>query len=997
MTEEQVGNAHTASALTRELMLRDSLRAAGVGWWQVDLREDRMNWSDTLLAIFGVDESAVTGSYAQYRSFVHPEDGARVARADPVCRPTVDGDQGGELEYRIVRPDGGIRHVRERGEVRRDRNGSAVSAAGILYDVTEQRLAQLELARSTRALQMIRRCNTAVLRAQSESVLLEEVCRIAVDIGGYRMASVHFASDDPQRSLVLAGHAGHEAGYFSEVAISWSPERPEGNGPAGRAMRSGLAVEVTDVDTDPRYAPWAAAARKRGYRSVISLPLRSHEHNLGIFGLYSAEARGLAPAEIELLHELAEDLAFGIVGLRLKAERQRMIDTATMISHTASSSTGSAFFEKLLQALLRSLGAQAGFISADHTDAEGWISPICAVVDGAVLPHLRYALSGTPCEDIREGEDLVIERDVCVRYPRSSALAALGAQAYVGRGLFDSTGARIGTIFILYREPLRQRALAASMLRIFGERVVAEIVRQRDEGRVREQALLLDKAQDAIFVRTLDERVVYWNQGAQRLYGWSAAEVQDRCVLDFKVADAAAFRAASEQLRRDGEWLGELEEKCKDGSHVVVECRWTLVIGDDGAPQSILAINTNVTERKLAEARLAQSEARAAHAQKLESIGQLTGGIAHDFNNLLTVIIGNSEELSERLRDRPELATLARMVQSCGERGAELTSRLLAFARRQALEPKRIDLGEAVEGMLALIRRTLGEHIRIENFVDGGVWAVNVDPNQLGLAMLNLCINARDAMPDGGRLMIEIANVVIGEDYAGAGFDIATGEYVMIAITDTGCGIQTADLPRVFDPFFTTKAPGKGTGLGLSMVYGFTKQSGGNVKVYSEVGSGTVVKLYLPRAQDGSLGNCEQPGTIVPRRLEGDETILLVEDDDLVRGHAERLLEGLGYRVLVATNGPDALKIAGGEHAIDLLFTDVMMPGGMNGPQLALRVRELRPGLPVLYTSGYTENAIVHHARVDAGVNLLHKPYDRRALALKIRQTLGDNVSGADS
>ena len=970
-----------------EATLRKLQRVAGIGSWEVELESGRMTWSESMFSIFGADPASFAGTYAEYRSRVHAEDAARVQAASAASRSVADGGLL-DLEYRIVRPDGAVRTVHEHGEVTFDAAGKPVRAVGVVLDVTERRLTEAELTRTSRALQMLSRCNEAVIRAQDERTLLDEVCRVAVDVGGYRMASVLFAQDDTARTFRPVAHAGHEANYFAGITLSWAAERADGNGPAGRAMRSARAVMVADLAADPDCAPWAQAALERGYRSVVALPLKSADRPFGVFGLYSGEVRSIAPREVALLHELADDLAFGIAGLRVKAERQLLLETAMAISERASGSIGAAHFEKLLQALLLGLGADAGFIAGLSTEGASQMEAICAVIGGEVVPRFRYAVAATPCEDIRGHEELVIERDVCVAYPRAASLAKLQAQAYVGKNLLDADGERIGTMFILYRKPLAQRTLAVAMLRMFAARVAAEIVRQRDESRLRDQVLLLDQARDAIFVRTLDDRITYWNQGAQRLYGWMASEVLGRSVRDLKVADLPQFLEATQCLQRDGEWFGELEERTKDDRRVVVECRWSLLQGDGGAPLRVLAINTDITERKRTEKRLAESEVRAAHAQRMESIGQLTGGIAHDFNNLLTVIIGNSAELSEELRERPRLAEMAHMVATAGQRAAELTNRLLAFARRQALEPKRIEPPGVIEGMLAMLRRTLGENIEIKAITHPATWPVYIDPGQLELAILNLCINARDAMPEGGKLMIETANLTLDQEYAAADFEVTPGEYVMVAITDTGGGIPPGQLARVFDPFFTTKPSGKGTGLGLSMVYGFTKQSGGSVRIYSEVAVGTTVKLYLPRLRaEAAAARPRGPSPPQPEPR-GSAIILLVEDDALVRSHAARLLEDLGYRVIAAADGPEALAIAGGDRRIDLLFTDVMMPGGMNGPQLAEAVGRLRPNIAVLYTSGYTENAVVHHRRVDAGRPLLHKPYDRRALAEKIRHAL---------
>jgi nitrogen-specific signal transduction histidine kinase len=383
-----------------------------------------------------------------------------------------------------------------------------------------------------------------------------------------------------------------------------------------------------------------------------------------------------------------------------------------------------------------------------------------------------------------------------------------------------------------------------------------------------------------------------------------------------------------------------------------------------------------VTERRELEARLRQ-------AQRMEAVGQLTGGIAHDFNNLLTVIMGNAETLVERATN-PTDRSLAEMTMTAAERGSELTNRLLAFARRQALNPKAIDVDALVAGMDGLLRRTLGEHVEIVRVPRGDLWPAFVDASQLEGALLNLCINARDAMPEGGRLTIETANVALDDTYARNHEEVAPGNYVMIAVSDSGVGMSQGVAARAFEPFFTTKEVGKGTGLGLSMVHGFVKQSGGHVKIYSEEGHGTTVKLYLPRASEADeVAEGAASGAIEG----GSERVLLVEDDDQVRAHVAAQVAALGYRVVAVATGAEAL-VALEKEPFDLLFTDVVIPGGMNGPQLAREVQKRAPVIHVLFTSGYTENAIVHQGRLDPGVHLLNKPYRRSDLALKMRQAL---------
>lgn len=389
-----------------------------------------------------------------------------------------------------------------------------------------------------------------------------------------------------------------------------------------------------------------------------------------------------------------------------------------------------------------------------------------------------------------------------------------------------------------------------------------------------------------------------------------------------------------------------------------------------------------LAEREVAEEALRQS-------QKMEAVGQLTGGVAHDFNNLLTIITGNLD-IMLRAMDRGDEARVRRAIESAqkgADRAASLTQRLLAFSRRQPLAPKPIDVDQLVSGMSELLSRALGETISLEVVTTPGLWRVEADPNQLENCLINLAVNARDAMPGGGALTIETANTLLDESYSAAHAEVAPGQYVVIAVSDTGVGMSREVVARVFEPFFTTKEVGRGTGLGLSMVYGFVKQSGGHVKIYSEPGSGTTIKIYLPRlVSDVDPAECE--GETLQDGQGHDEVILVAEDDDDVRAYTAEILRELGYNVIEAPDGAAALAlIQQADQPIDLLFTDVVMPN-MSGQELAERAQAIRPGLKVLYTSGYTRNAIVHNGRLDAGVEMIAKPFTYQALSARVRQIL---------
>ena len=396
-----------------------------------------------------------------------------------------------------------------------------------------------------------------------------------------------------------------------------------------------------------------------------------------------------------------------------------------------------------------------------------------------------------------------------------------------------------------------------------------------------------------------------------------------------------------------------------------------------------------------------EAESTLRQAVKMEAVGLLSGGVAHDFNNLLTIIIGNLDTMKRQLAKLADLepareiaGKLSKSLDAAlrgAQSSAELTHRLLAFSRRQALEPARLDVNRLVAGMLEMLRRTLGSDISIETVLGAGLWPALADAHQLENVLLNLALNGKAAMPDGGCLTIETANTYLDDAYVRSFGDVKAGQYVVVCVTDTGSGIAKDILDRVFEPFFTTKPPGEGSGLGLAMVHGFVKQSGGHVRIYSEEGHGTTVKIYLPRllqAEEVSAVPAARPieDTTVPRARQS-ETILVVEDNGGVRDYAKVVLSELGYRVLEAGDANEALRLLAA-NSVDLLFTDVVLPGPMTGRALADKASKMRPGLPILFTTGYTRNAIVHRGRLDADVHLLNKPFTQQDLVRKIRELL---------
>ena len=503
---------------------------------------------------------------------------------------------------------------------------------------------------------------------------------------------------------------------------------------------------------------------------------------------------------------------------------------------------------------------------------------------------------------------------------------------------------------------------------------------------------IMDHTPVYVFVKDLAGRYTFINRAAER---WTSARskpeigmtpqdfLSERAARDVSAADRKVVESKSPVQR-------ELVMETAKGRQTLVSVKFPL-FDATGAVSGVGTIVTDITDQKQAEAQLAQ-------AQRMEAIGQLTGGIAHDFNNMLTAILLNAEVLAAQVQNE-SLRQLAEAMRLAAEHGADLTARLLAFGRRQTLVPKPTDVNALLGDMSPLLQRTLGEHIEIKLLRGANLWSATIDRGQLESAVLNLAVNARDAMPDGGRLTIETGNAELDEGYVAMNPDVRPGQYVLVAVSDTGAGMSSEVMARAFEPFYTTKEVGKGTGLGLSMVYGFVKQSEGHARIYSEVGVGTVVRLYLPRSKE-VVTTTPAPAAMPPTLPTGTETILLVEDDALVRSYATAQLGVLGYKVVSAESARQAIEAIERGCAPDLLFTDMIMPGGMNGRELADQLLARRPGLKVLYTSGYAHGAMDgppqgQHNGGHAVRHLLGKPYRRRDLATKVREVLDEPAQAA--
>ena len=756
------------------------------------------------------------------------------------------------------------------------------------------------------------------------------------------------------------------------------------------------------------------SARAGQEASVEGLQAGADDYLVKPFSAKELLARIASNMELaQLRHGLKQDIAADLTAIR------RLYDVANFCVRSGAN------FEECLTQILDAAIAVTG---ADKGNIQ-LLDPVSGVLRiaaqrGFAQPFLDFFSAVRPGESaacgvaLQSAERVVVEdvagSPIFAGQPALAVLSDAGVRAVQTTPLRSGNGLLLGTISTHYARPYRLDARAASLMDLLArqaadylERMQADATLRITQAKLRElndrlgqqveqrsQALvetehrlelLIAAVSDyAIFMLDPGGHIVSWNTGARRIMGYLQEEVighhfslfytqEDR--LNDMPTQALATASATGRYEAEG-WRVR-----KDGTRFWASGMINAITDAGGQILGFAKVTRDLTERRAAEERLSQT-------QRLEALGQLTGGIAHDFNNMLTVISGNIEGLLRRLPEAPQ-ADLARLGKSAlqgVQRAAVLTHRLLAFSRRQPLRPKQVSVNALISGMSEMLHRTLGESVAIEIVIAAGAWSVFVDPHQLENVILNLAINARDAMPDGGRLTIELANVYLDDAYA-AQAEVSPGQYVGIFVSDTGIGMTPETASKAFEPFFTTKDIGHGTGLGLSQVFGFIKQSNGHVKIYSEVGTGTTVKLYLPRhvAAEGrdAVRQAVQP---VPRG--GRETILVVDDDADVCSSTIEMLDELGYETLGAPDGATALRLLDARPAINLLLTDVGLPGGMNGRQLADEARRRRVRLKVLFTSGYAQNAIVHQGRLDAGVELLSKPYSFATLAARVRRIL---------
>ena len=953
-----------------------------IGTWVWDIPADRFTVDDAFADAFGIDPSLGHEglSLDQVMATVHPDDKQGLVEA---INEAIRIGGAYAHQYRVRRRDGQYYWIEANGRVEQGPDGTPARFPGVLLDVEERR-------RTEAALRASEEFNRRVLASSAD-------CIKVLDLDG----RLEFMSE--------GGMCVMEVDNFADVngkcwADFWKGEEHD--------------KALTAVDEAKR----GGASRFQGFATTLKGSPRWWD--VAVTPIHGADGKPekLLCVSRDITTTMEIEATLRDTSRRLDAILNNTREAVFLMDHQQHCVYANAAAEKLTGYTFGEMKGRPLHDVVHHKKPGGSPYPLEECPIDRAFPQ-RAQMSG---------EELFVAPDGDF-YP----------VAFTASPVLNEAGEPIGTVIearniteekerdqALTRRSLQLQQLAETALQTASAptlEATLEVITQAARRIVgaHQGVVSLTRGPDwsqAINTVALTDKYAQWQDYAEMpdgsgIYAWLCEQNKPIRMTQAELEAHPRWRAfgphakdhppmrgwlAAPLIGRDGRNLGLVQLSDKEDGSEFDETDEAMLV--QLAQLASAAVEQNLTETALREmaatlenrvaeevAERSKAEAALRQAQKMEAVGQLTGGIAHDFNNLLTVVTGNIDMAARALdatghSDARAQRALGNALKGA-ERAAALTQRLLAFSRRQPLAPKPVDPDRLVAGMSDLVHRALGETVKLEIVTSPGLWRVEADPNQLEAAILNLAVNARDAMPDGGTVTIETANARLDEAYAAEHAEVAPGQYVVIAVTDTGIGMSKETAARVFEPFFTTKEVGKGTGLGLSQVYGFTKQSGGHVKVYSEEGHGTTVKIYLPRLMSDAQAEdeAESPGV---EKSRAQETILVVEDDDDVRAYTVECLRELGYRVIEAHDGTAALRLLERqEKPIDLLFTDVVMPG-MTGRELADRARETQPDLKVLYTSGYTRNAIVHGGRLDEGVEMIGKPFTYAMLAEKVADML---------
>ncbi len=1001
----------------RDKRLATAERLLAIGTWEMDIATGALNWSDRVFDIYGVPKAHGAPVFEGYVALVHPDDREQMLSAYRDFHNS--GSPQFLFEHRIIRQDGTLTHVRGVG-ARHVAEGREI-VVGVVQDITRDKDVEEELRQTARRRELVGRLvrlgGWRICTTGSHVTWSEETAAIHDEPAGTSPtveAAIDYYAPEYRDRIRASVDACMSAGTpFDEILeLVTAKGRRVWVRTIGEPVRDALgqivAVEGAFQDISDLMAAQDAvvAVSRRLHRMIenISDAFYILDSNWRFTFLNSRAEEFLDRSREALLgQEIWEVFPEAVAAMREQFEKS--VSERQNVRFETRYSPSGAWYEIVADPTPEGLAVYFRDVTEQRARYEQ-----LRLLEAAVS-RTNDIFIITKAEPINgpDGPRIVYVNDAFTRRTGFTREEAIGATPRILQGPRTDRaeldrirsalqeGQAVKAELINYTKTGEDYWLEMDIVPLAdgsGKHThLVAVERDITERKRSEEALKANEERFQLVTRAVGSAVWewdvindrdWWSEGFLEIFGHQPDDPNTPPIQwmshihpdDKPRVDASIARL----LKGEIDFAHETYRfRRADGSWAFVDDRSIALRGNEGRVSRILGSMTDVSEKTLLEDRLRQ-------AQKMEAVGQLTGGIAHDFNNLLTIILGNAEILSEDLEDNPALRRLAELTVGAAERGAELTSRLLSFSRKQVLAPKVVDPGRLLQELDGLLRRTLPENIDLEIIRSGGLWKAELDAGQLEAALLNLALNARDAMPGGGCLTLEASNASLDDEYIATEEGLKTGQYVLITVTDTGHGIPRDSLDRVFEPFFTTKQAGKGSGLGLSMVYGFVKQSGGHIRVYSEPGEGTSFKLYFPRA----LAAPERRQDAHEERHVGGgrETILVVEDEEMVREHVLSQLSSLGYHVIGAASGVEAHEMLRAGLRVNLLFTDVVMPGGMSGRDLAKAARHLDPRVRVLFTSGYTENSIVHNGKLDHGIELLSKPYRREQLAMKVRKVL---------
>jgi len=866
-----------------------------------------------------------------------------------------------------------------------------------LLAALDERTAQL--SRTERLYAALSEVNRAIVRASSPTELMQRVTNALVEAGGIEMAWVG-RPDASTGRIVPVARAGDHDGYTDRVSVYYTDDRPGGRGPGGRSFREERIVVANDFVNGAGTEPWREEAQRSGWGAAAALPLRCGDARWGVLMPYAREVGFFGPSEIALLEQVARDVSFALDVLAREEQRsatefalRQSEDRLRVLQRLGDAIQTSPDAEHTLEHAVRILGEHLGASRCVYADIDiardslevphDWVVGCRSLVGRHLLSRM---MSAETVAKLQGGLPLVMRDANEVQDPATRArFEQLKIGAIVMCGLVRKGELR--AVMAVHAFSARDWSEhEVGLIQEFVARCWDQIERRSAEAKLRERDALLRIAGAAA-------KLGGWSVDLPTLHATCSDEVcailelppgspltVDQAVAWCLPQDRDVLRSRGLACATEGTALDiEVQFVTAKGRPVWVRLMGRAERNEEGAIARLHGALQDVSDRRLLEDQLRQ-------AQKMEAVGLLAGGVAHDFNNMLSVILTCASILTEDLDLHDPLRSDVEEIQKAGERAAALTRQLLAFSRHQILSPRVIRLTDVVTGMERMLRRLLGASVGLTLLTPSSAGQVRADPGQIEQVIMNLVVNARDAIPAGGQIVVELANDDVTEADRVTRPEIPVGRYVRLAVSDTGTGMDPATRARIFEPFFTTKGPGKGTGLGLSTVFGIVSQSGGYVRVESALGAGTTFELHLPRVDEAPEPHTKE--TLAPARLTGTETILVVEDDEQVRGVVCTTLRRAGYRVLEAQNAGEAFLVSEQcDEPIPLLLTDVVMPR-MTGPELAARLSGTRPEMRVLYMSGYTEDAVLQRGVREGGIEFLNKPFTPDVLLARIRAVL---------